>query len=164
MGWFDGPSSSVVSSSSNTRRRSPSRRSTYSTHHPRGSAPSIFSFGAGGGGSRVGGSHVGGRSSPSVFSTSSSSRRARPRKGFVQRVVRYIKRVLRDIYDYARQHPVKVFILVIVPLVTSGVLQKLLSMVGIRLPKSIFGNMAKPGEAGMKEGLNGIMNIAKMFL
>ncbi|PLN84224.1 hypothetical protein BDW42DRAFT_163267 [Aspergillus taichungensis] len=167
MGWFDGKSSS---SGYYVRRRSPSRRSTYSTHHARHSAPSIFSLG---GGSTRGG----GRSSPSVFSSySSSSRRARPRSGFVHRVVRYIKRLLRDIYDYARRHPFKVLIMVVIPLLTSGVLQKLLGMIGIRIPKSLGGlagsgglgghggHGSRGGENTMAENLKGLMSVAKMFM
>ncbi|KAF9886206.1 hypothetical protein FE257_011929 [Aspergillus nanangensis] len=155
MGWFDGRS---VSSSGHVRKRSPSRR-TYSTHQSRSSAPSIFS---------LGGSSRGGRSSPSVFSTS-SSRRARPRSGFVHRVVRYIKRLFRDIINYARRHPIKVLLLVVVPLLTSGVLQKLFAMIGVRLPKTLGvggggGGSSRGGENGMADNINGLMNIAKMFL
>ncbi|EAW11149.1 uncharacterized protein ACLA_088380 [Aspergillus clavatus NRRL 1] len=154
MGWFNGKSSS---SSQSSRRRSPSRRSVYSTSHSRHSAPSVFSLG---GYSRAG------RSSPSVLS-SSSSRRARPRAGFIQRIVQSIKRLFRDIYSYARRHPAKVLLMVVVPLLTSGVLQKLLAMIGIRLPHSLGGNSssgAKAGEGGLKDNINGLMNIAKMFM
>ncbi|KAH1341299.1 hypothetical protein KXX33_004842 [Aspergillus fumigatus] len=155
MGWFDGRSS--TSSSRHVRRRSQSRRSVYSTSHSRHSAPSIFSLG---GYSRAG------RSSPSVLS-SSSSRRARPRAGFIQRVIHYIKRLFRDIYNYARRHPAKVLFMVIIPLLTSGVLQKLLAMIGIRLPHSLGGHSSRArrvSESGMSDNLNGLMNIAKMFL
>ena len=157
MGWFDTQSS--VSSSHSGRKRSPSRRSTYSTHHSRHSAPSFVSFN--GGGSRAG------RSSPSVYS-SSSSRRARPRSGFVQKVVHIIKRLLRDIYKYAREHPIKVLLLVLIPLLTSGVLQKLFAMIGIRLPKNIFGGQGGQsrdgGKKGIMEHLNSFMSIAKMIM
>ncbi|PWY76187.1 hypothetical protein BO70DRAFT_90719 [Aspergillus heteromorphus CBS 117.55] len=158
MGWFPfdrKPSSS--SSHHHTRRRSsPSGRSTYSNQRARHSAPSLFSMN--GGGSRVG------RSSPSVFS-SSSSRRARPRSGFVQRVVHSIKRLLRDIYDYARRNPMKVMMLVVIPLLTSGVLQKLLALIGIRLPKNLFGgNSPRSGGNGLSDNLHGLMNIAKMMM
>ncbi|KAA8652256.1 uncharacterized protein ATNIH1004_001160 [Aspergillus tanneri] len=157
MGWFEGLTTSSV-----RRRRSPSRRSTYSTHHSRYSAPSIFSFG---GGSRSG------RSSPSVFS--SSSRRARPRSGFIQRVVHFIKRLFRDISSYARRHPFKVLLLVVVPLLTSGVLQKLFAMIGIRLPRNLLGSLGGQssqggggggGGSGMAENITGLMNVAKMFM
>ncbi|KAJ5130141.1 uncharacterized protein N7515_006180 [Penicillium bovifimosum] len=172
MGWFDGRS--TISSSGFVRKRSPassthSGRSTrskaYSTHHTRHSAPSFF------GG--LGGSRTGGRSSPSVFSSfSSSSRRARPREGFVQRMIRDIKRLFRDIYRWARRHPMKVFMMVIIPLLTSGVLPRLFAMIGIRLPHAITSALggsskARAGEfgagRGMSENISSLMNIAKMF-
>ncbi|KAL3470657.1 hypothetical protein BJX99DRAFT_238976 [Aspergillus californicus] len=164
MGWFDGRSSTsgyYVRKRSDRSDRSPSRRSTggYSTHHNRHSAPSIFSFS----GSRTG------RASPAF--SSSSSRRARPRSGFIQRIVRYIKRLFRNISSYARHHPMKVFMLVVVPLITSGVLIKLFSMIGIHLPKNIFGGSSSSkaiggggGDGGMMGNINGLMNIAKMFM
>ncbi|KAE8400039.1 hypothetical protein BDV37DRAFT_258752 [Aspergillus pseudonomiae] len=159
MGWFDTHSS--AGSSHSGRNRSPSRRSTYSTHHSRHSAPSIFSFNGGASRSRAG------RSSPSVYS-SSSSRRARPRSGFVQKVVHIIKRLLRDIYKYAREHPMKVLVLLLIPLLTSGVLQKLFAMIGIRLPKNIFGGQGgqsrEGGKNGIMENLSSFMNVAKMIM
>ncbi|CAG7926629.1 unnamed protein product [Penicillium olsonii] len=178
MGWFDGKSS--ASSSGYVRRRSPTHsksgasptrsKSGFSTHHSRHSAPTFFT-GLGGG---LGGSRTGGRSSPSVFSSfSSSSRRARPREGFVQRMIRDIKRLFRDIYRYMRRNPMKVFMMVIVPLLTSGVLPKLLGFIGIRLPHAVIsalgGSVPKPagypeaGGRGISENINSLMNIAKMF-
>ncbi|BCS24710.1 uncharacterized protein APUU_41154A [Aspergillus puulaauensis] len=162
MGWFDGRSS--TSGGAYVRRRSdrsPSRRSTYSTHHNRHSAPSIFDFG---------GTSRSGRASPSVFSSfsSSSSRRARPRSGFIQRVIRYIRRLFRDISNYAQRHPMKVLLLVVVPLITSGVLVKLFAMIGIHLPKHIFGgeSSARSGGdgGGVADNINGLMKIAKMLM
>ncbi|KAJ5818324.1 hypothetical protein N7474_003915 [Penicillium riverlandense] len=177
MGWFDGRSTTRSNRSSSPnlyyvrRKASPSRsKSGYSTHHSRHSAPSIFSLG-----------RSGGRSSPatSMFSAfSSSSRRARPREGFVQRMIHSIKRLLRDIYRYMRRHPIKVLLLVIVPLLTSGVLPKLLGMVGLRLPPGVMhalgGSAANPGHGGIGGGLGGmggmggkglseLVSLAKMF-
>lgn len=161
MGWFDGRSSS--SSHYYVRRRSPSRRSVsgiYSSNHSRHSAPSIFGIG-GLGKDRN-------RSMSSFFSSSSSSRRARPRSGFIQRLIQSIRRLFRDIYHYARRNPLKVFLLVIVPLVTTGVLGKLLAVVGIRLPPSLAGAPPRgaygSGGPGLSESVNSLMNIAKMFV
>ncbi|KAJ5774611.1 hypothetical protein N7457_009507 [Penicillium paradoxum] len=169
MGWFDGKS--TASSVGHVRRRSPASsthsgrssrsKSGHSTHHSQKSAPSFL------------GTRSGGRSSPSVFSSfSSSSRRARPREGFVQRMIRDIKRLFRDIYRWARRNPMKVFMMVIVPLLTSGVLPRLLAMIGIRLPHAItkaLGGSSKShgsdngGGRGMSEHISSLMNIAKMF-
>ncbi|QKX62637.1 uncharacterized protein TRUGW13939_09798 [Talaromyces rugulosus] len=169
MGWFDGTSS--PSKGYFVRKRSPRRSSSgYSVHHSKHShsAPSIFS---------LGGHHN--KSSSSFFSSSSSSRRARPRSGFIERMVRRIKRWIRDIYYYARRHPVKVFMLVIVPLITGGILQKLLAMVGLRLPGGLaniagggqgsrdgFGDRGRSGggDNGLGDSVKGLMNIAKMFM
>ncbi|KAJ5894388.1 hypothetical protein N7495_006079 [Penicillium taxi] len=169
MGWFNGPSRS---SSVRRRTSSPTRKSKYSTkssvyssNHYRNSAPSIFNLGRGGG-----------RASPtrSVFSSfSSSSRRARPREGFVQRLIHSIKKLFRQIWRYARQHPMKVFLLVIVPLLTSGVLPKLLAMVGLRLPHGVSSALGASAGArrmgefehgGMSDNVNSLMSLAKMFL
>ncbi|KAE8549805.1 hypothetical protein TMatcc_000844 [Talaromyces marneffei ATCC 18224] len=174
MGWFDGSSS--VSGSGWVRKRSPHRsNSVYSSRHSRHSAPSIFSLGGGGKN----------RSTSSFFSASSHSRKGvRPRSGFIERMIRRIKRLLRDIWSYARRHPVKVFLFVIVPLITGGVLQKLLAMVGLRLPSGLVGNRSEfeqisrrssslgglgglaggVGGAGLGDSINGLMTVAKMFM
>lgn len=86
-------------------------------------------------------------------------------------MLRDIKRLFRDIYRWARRNPMKVFMMVIVPLLTSGVLPKLLAMIGIRLPHAVtsaLGGAAKPsgagaGGRGMSENISSLMNIAKMF-
>ncbi|KAJ6020827.1 hypothetical protein N7540_006331 [Penicillium herquei] len=169
MGWFDGPSSRSSNSNGYVRRRtssrasSPRKSSSYSTYHRGSSAPSIFSLGRG----------SGGRSSPSVFSSfSSSSRRARPREGFVQRLIHSIKKLFRDIYRYAREHPLKVFMLVILPLLTSGILPKLLAMIGIRLPHGVMGALGgapagarglEMGSSGLSDSVKSLVSLAKMF-
>lgn len=89
-------------------------------------------------------------------------------------MIRSIKRLFRDIYRYARHHPMKVFMLVILPLLTSGVLVKLLAMVGVRLPHGIMtalggsapgarGGFGKFEGKGLSESVNGLMSLAKMF-
>lgn len=90
----------------------------------------------------------------------------------MQRMLRDIKRLFHDIYRWARRNPMKVFMMVIVPLLTSGVLPKLLAMIGIRLPaaitKALGGSVGKSqggdgGGRGMSENISSLMNIAKMF-
>ncbi|KAL6250510.1 hypothetical protein RBB50_002812 [Rhinocladiella similis] len=132
------------------------------------------------------------RSASSFFSsfTAGSSRghhsRARPRSGFINR----IRRFLREIYSYMRRHPLKIFLLVIMPLITGGALAKLLAQVGIRLPAGIQrmmggattrqtserfyarggardfdGGTALPGmSGGVGESISSLMGIAKMFV
>jgi len=161
MPWWDGSRSHhSVSNGHFIRRRSPRRRSSghFSSRY---SAPSVFS--------------LGGRSDRS--SGSFSSRRARPRAGFISRMIHRVKELLHSIYYYARHHPIKVFLLVIVPLITGGILQKLLAIFGVRLPRSLTGDKGRNGRngrngsrdgvgggSGLGDSIKGLMTIAKMFL
>ena len=85
--------------------------------------------------------------------------------------------MLRDIYTYARRHPMKVFMLVIMPLITGGALTKILATIGVRLPAGLaalaggragggggggFGDIA--GAMSGAGGMQSAMNIAKMFM
>ncbi|KIV94248.1 hypothetical protein PV10_02032 [Exophiala mesophila] len=152
--------------------RSPSRRSHYSSRPSYArSASSFFSLGGGSG-------------NGSYFSSSKGHSRAKPRGGFINRV----RRFLRQIYSYMRRNPVKVFFLVIMPLITGGALTRLLATVGVRLPRSLenlvggsrggadrfyarggardfVSGSALPGMGGgIGESIGGLMNLAKMFI
>lgn len=48
-----------------------------------------------------------------------------------------LKRLLRDLVYYAKRHPMKVFMLVIMPLITGGALTALLARFGLKLPPGI---------------------------
>lgn len=71
---------------------------------------------------------------------------------------------------YAGKHPIKVFFMVIVPLISGGILQKLLGVLGVRLPRALqFGKGSARGFGdgdgkGIGESLSGVMSLAKMFL
>ncbi|EXJ81479.1 hypothetical protein A1O3_07772 [Capronia epimyces CBS 606.96] len=151
------------------RSRSPSRKTHYYASRPSysRSASSFFSLGAGG-------------------SSSRGHARARPRSGFINR----IRRFLREIYSYLRRHPVKVFLLVIMPLITGGALSKLLSRLGVRLPRGLenlvgggasrqqteryyarggardfAGGTSMPGMAGgVGQSISSLVGIAQRFL
>ncbi|KAH0499386.1 hypothetical protein TgHK011_006586 [Trichoderma gracile] len=84
-------------------------------------------FGVGGNHSR---SSFFGNSRPSYYKRS-------PREGFVQRCIKQLKRLLRDLQHYAKRHPWKVFFLVILPLVTGGALTALLARFGLRIPPAL---------------------------
>lgn len=93
------------------------------------------------------------RSASSFFSSfsanpSSSSRgyssRARPRHGFIAR----LKKFLHDIYRYMRRNPIKVFMLVIMPLITGGALTKILATFGVRLPRGLETLVGRRGGQG----------------
>lgn len=100
-----------------------------------------------------------------------------------------LRRLLRDLAYYLKKHPMKVFMLVIMPLITGGALSGLLSACGIRLPvgvEQMFGMPAHGyggysgasigrGRGGVQfereryegpvgGGVGGLMNVAKMFM
>lgn len=68
---------------------------------------------------------------------STSSYRRSPRANFVTRAYKQLKRLLRDLVYYAKRHPLKVFTLVVLPLITGGALTALLARFGLRLPPSL---------------------------
>ena len=82
-----------------------------------------------------------GASASSVFgrhsSSSSSYYRRSPRPNYLTRLYKKLRRLLRDLIYYIQRHPLKVFTLVILPLITSGALATLLAKFGVRLPPSI---------------------------
>ena len=186
MTWFDGRPRTTSSSTHYRVRRYPSSQlssssSLYSKRHPHrpsySSRPRFLSTSALSDLTKRGGygyGYSGTRSGPSVLSSSSwSSRRARPRHGYVKRTLHYIKRLFRDIYRYARRHPYKVFVLVIVPLVLAGVFQKLLAMVGVHISDGLWGSLPSHMNVGsevnsiggaIKESLVGLMNIARELM
>ncbi|OLN97058.1 hypothetical protein CCHL11_02060 [Colletotrichum chlorophyti] len=60
-----------------------------------------------------------------------------PRSGFLQKTLKQVKRLWRDLVYYAKKHPYKVIALVIMPLITGGFLTALLARFGLRLPPGI---------------------------
>lgn len=66
----------------------------------------------------------------------------------MNRAWRKLKRLLRDLVHYAKRHPWKVFMLVIMPLITTGALAGLLARFGLRLPRSIERMMGIAAKAG----------------
>ncbi|KAG0650779.1 hypothetical protein D0Z07_2849 [Hyphodiscus hymeniophilus] len=168
MGWFDGASDLGGHKSSHHHHGS-------SKHHSSGS---IFGSGSP--------KHNSSRSSFFGFSNnrSSSYYKRSPRSGYLKRAYAQLRRLLRDLIYYLKRHPMKVFMLVIMPLITGGALTGLLARFGIRLPggwrrclavlmegferSRVEGPMGAFGglgnlAAGMG-GVGGAMNIAKMFM
>ena len=108
------------------------------------------------------------------YKTSSShSSRARPRGGYINRILSQIKRYLRHLYQYARKHPVKLMMLLL-PLLTGGALAGFLAKFGIRLPASLAG-MMQGGTGGSHSyggrsyasgdgGVQSLMKMAQMFV
>ncbi|KAI0538271.1 hypothetical protein GGR58DRAFT_312532 [Xylaria digitata] len=104
--------------------------------------------------------NLGNSSARSLFSTgrSPSYYKRSPRANFMTRAYKKLKRLLRDLMYWAKRHPVKVFMLVIMPLITGGALTALLARFGLRLPATIqrmMGLAAKTAGAGGGVGLMG---------
>ncbi|KAF4312280.1 hypothetical protein GTA08_BOTSDO12455 [Botryosphaeria dothidea] len=53
------------------------------------------------------------------------------------RLLYKIKQLLRELYIYARRHPVKLFFMVVMPLLSSGALHGVLRQFGISLPRAL---------------------------
>lgn len=132
-----------------------------------------------------------GPGSPSRYSSrprpSSTSRYRRlPRDGYINRLIDQIRKLMHNLYGYAHRHPVKVFMLVVMPLITGGVLHNILKTFGIRVPASVsraMGGMANErstygryggdfsggrreisGDLGGGGALQGIVKIAQMLI
>lgn len=82
------------------------------------------------------------RSTSSFFSGrgsgSSSHYKRRPRDGYISYLLAKLKRLIADLWTYARRHPVRAFFAIVVPLVSAGgALHGLLKQFGIRLPAGL---------------------------
>ncbi|KAI9814092.1 MAG: hypothetical protein M1832_005980 [Thelocarpon impressellum] len=127
--------------------------------------------------------HGGGYSSSRHRHSSTSSYGRRPRDGYIARVVHKLRRFLRDLLHYARRHPMKVLMMVVMPLITGGALTGILRTLGIRLPAGLMGGMSRGrGFGGSGDvfggrssggmlgamagggGIQGLMKIAQAFM
>ncbi|KAI2619299.1 hypothetical protein GGR54DRAFT_138540 [Hypoxylon sp. NC1633] len=185
MGIWDWDGESVISSST---RKSHSGQHHHKTSKSRDSSRSHRSskrhsglasfFGVDGGGSHGHGHstgsnynkhnssrgsffNLGNSSTRSFFSLgrSNSYYRRQPRSSFVQRTLKKLKRLLRDLMYYAKRHPLKVFMLVIMPLITGGALTALLARFGLRLPPSVERMLGVAARAGSGDSI-GLMGEA----
>jgi hypothetical protein len=114
-----------------------------------------------------------GRSSSSYYKRS-------PRDGYLRKLYSKLRRLLRDLMYYLKKNPVKVFMLVIMPLLTGGALTGLLAKFGIRMPAGLgkmFGSGAARGAmdlgrsgaamgglGSLAAGMGGVAGLAKMFI
>ncbi|KAI2776826.1 hypothetical protein F4815DRAFT_483486 [Daldinia loculata] len=167
--WEDDDAESVVSTSTRKSHTGHSSRPHRSKRHS--GAGSIF-----GGSSSHHSSHqdkhnssrsssffnLGNGSSRSFFSLggrSNSYYKRQPRSSFIQRTVKKLRRLLRDLIYYAKRHPIKVFMLVIMPLITGGALTALLARFGLRLPPTIERMLGVAARAGSGDSV-GLMSEA----
>ena len=128
----------------------------------------------------------------SVFSShsgrhGSSYYKRRSRDGYIERLVYKLRHLIRELWYYARRNPIKVFIFVILPLISGGTLAAAAGKFGIRLPEFLQGRAAREvadaggyygsrgyggggaedvlkGVAGGAGGIGTILGLAKMFL
>lgn len=200
MGLFDGPSSSAGHLNPgrhySSRNRSSSRhrgvspaRSTRSAHTTTGagnshshsrpgyarSASASF-FGGGGGGGRYGNSR-------SIFSSGgsgSSYYKRRARDGYISYLIHKLQRMFKELWYYARRHPVKAFFALVVPLLSAGgAIHGLMRQVGVRLPFGWDGGLRRGGGGyygsggyggssrgggGWMDQTSGLMQIARAFM
>ncbi|KAI0125836.1 hypothetical protein BJ170DRAFT_632743 [Xylariales sp. AK1849] len=91
---------------------------------------------------------------------SSSYYKRQPRANFVHRTYKQLKRLLRDLMYYAKRHPMKVFMLVIVPL--SGVLTAMLARFGLRLPPGIGRMLGIAAKAGSGDSIGLVGEAVRM--
>ncbi|KAI5303411.1 hypothetical protein KEM56_007571 [Ascosphaera pollenicola] len=76
---------------------------------------------------------------PSYYSSPYSPSRANSRPRFITRIFKQIRALIDEIIKCLQDHPVRTLILVVIPLLLSGTLQKLLRKVGIRVPRWLQG-------------------------
>jgi hypothetical protein len=118
------------------------------------------------------------------FGRPSSYYKRSPREGYLRRIFHRLRKLLRDLLHFMKKNPLKVFMLVIMPLITGGALTTLLARFGIRLPaglEKMFGGRggrgmefqrtsvegplaAIGGLSSLAGGLGGVANVAKMFM
>ena len=172
--WVRPKEGSPTRSSYSTRTRSPDRhyqtrerdRGGYGDNDATRSFTSLFSTLTGGAGERDRYATRGG---------SSSYYKRRPRDGYISRLLQTLRRYLRRLMDYARRNPIKVILLVVMPLVTGGALNGLLRGMGVSVPSVLSrfgdggrrgGGLPGGGGGGGSEGfgIEQAVNIAKMFV
>lgn len=170
MGLFDGRSYSEdnLRTSSHTGHNSHSRRSspTRSAYTRPSAARSSSSFFGNTGSSRGIFGNTGG--------SGSSYYKRRPRDGYISSLLHKLQRMIRELWQYARRHPVKAFFAVVVPLLSAGgAIGGLLKQFGVRLPmmngggarysRGTGGYYGSQGYDGASEGgLGGLMGGSGM--
>ncbi|KFY42737.1 hypothetical protein V494_02278, partial [Pseudogymnoascus sp. VKM F-4513 (FW-928)] len=172
MGWFDGASEAAssyildgygVPNERSERSRHGGSSSGHKKHKSHkshktetGSAFGDWAAGVSGGGAPR---HHASKSTTSFFSVGSGARsatssyRRSPRRGLLARTYSRLRHLLRKLIHFLKTHPLKVFMLVIMPLITGGALTGLLARFGIRLPASLD-KLAKLAGVGGKGGFS----------
>lgn len=79
-------------------------------------------------------------------------RRARPRPGFINRIIYIIKRIVSDAIQYVKRNPTKVLLPIVMALVSGGGLAAMAAKLGVQLPGAL-GSGGGLGR-GMQSGLD----------
>lgn len=85
-----------------------------------------------------------------------------PRKGFMQRAYKQLKRLIRDLIHWFKRHPWKVFFMVIMPLVTGGALTALLARFGLRMPPSLERALGMASRAASGDSFGFVSDAMRM--
>ncbi|KAK0356859.1 hypothetical protein LTR91_009956 [Friedmanniomyces endolithicus] len=192
MSFFTGKSHS----DNDRDRPSPSRSSTTHTYangngsgysqrpsNPRGPSSSFFNTSLGASTSRgIFGGSTGGGGGSSYY-------KRRPRDGYITYLLHKLQRMIKELWAYARRHPVKAFFAVVVPLLSAGgAIGGLMRQFGVRLPmggmgmmgglgggrgmggegfgggRGGFGGEGMGGGGGWMDGAGSLMQVAKAFM
>ena len=185
MSFFGGVSGGGRSYSDSERLRthSSSHHNHNSHSHSRGHSPARSGYSVRPSYARSSSSIFGGGSSRGIFSSgggSSSYYKRRPRDGYISYLMHKLQRMVKELWYYARRHPVKAFFAVIVPLLSAGgAIGGLLRQFNISLPgmnrRSGFssrgsgyygssGYGGSEGGGGFMGNAGSLMQIARAFM
>ncbi|WPH03596.1 Hypothetical protein R9X50_00647800 [Acrodontium crateriforme] len=122
-------------------------------------------------------------SSRGIFSGASNNGsyyRRRPRDNFISALMQKLQRMIKELWAYARRHPVKAFFAVVVPLLSAGgAVHGLLRQFGVRIPfvdgqaarmmggyygSRGYGRGGESGEGGWMQNAGSLMTLAKAFM
>ncbi|KAK3048111.1 hypothetical protein LTR09_010450 [Extremus antarcticus] len=124
--YFVRPSAGSRTHSSSHNNHS-SSRGIFDTGRSSGSSRGIFGFGGGGG-------------------SGSSYYKRSPRQGYVSYLYNKLRRMLKELWYYARRHPMKAFFAVIVPLLSAGgAIGGLMRQFGVKIPGGMGGGDRRGG-------------------
>lgn len=174
MGLFDGRSVSYsagdtrpASSRQNSTRAYSPARSTRSTHSTSNSNNKGY-FVRPAATSRGTSNFFGSSSSSRGFGGGSSAYKRSPRQGYINYLFHKLQRMLRELWYYARKHPLKAFFAVVVPLLSAGgAIHGLMKQFGVRVPGMDSRSMrgyGGGGAGGMMDNAGSLMQIAKALM
>ena len=182
MGLFDGRSYSA-SEAAYPRSSHSNQGGHSSSHRSRPDSPSRGSTRSPGNNGYFVRPSGGGRSSSSFFGStsrgifsgggggSSSYYRRRPRDGYISYLMHKLQRMFKELWYYARRHPVKAFFAVVVPLLSAGgAIHGLMKQFGVRIPMvdgmaktmggGYYGSRGYEGRGGGGGGLGGLGGLS----